>query len=300
MKIDQMRQFLEIAKNKSLSRASNNMYISQQALSSSIKKMEEELSTQLMIRTNHGVFLTEAGEYYANGFNRILEEYDELLLHANNSTEKPQRLRDVSIIANYGAMETFLADVLSKMPKEKIGKLHFQEGLFEEIIERVIQEKCELGIYSFSKRKGEPEENYDQIESITLFQSPLYVKVSEESPLAEKQYLKFEDIIEENILIYNNQLWPVNYLFKTLSSLKKGFNYEVEENYLLHSNMVRSGYAISFGVMEGKFCRQEKGIKLVRLDEPVEVQVVCFVKKDINIPPHVQFLINHLQLECNR
>lgn len=44
MKIDQMRQLLEIAKSKSLSKASQNMFISQQALSSSIRKMEEELN----------------------------------------------------------------------------------------------------------------------------------------------------------------------------------------------------------------------------------------------------------------
>lgn len=300
MKIEQMRQFLEIAKNKSLSRASNNLYISQQALSSSIKKMEEELSTQLMIRTNHGVALTEEGEYYANGFNKILEEYDELLFNAQCNSTKCQEQNDVNIIANYGAMETFLADVLSKMPGNKIGQVHMCEGLLEEILEEVVSGRCDVGIYSFAKKKGESEEKYDGLDSILLFQSPLYVKVSEESPLAENKYLKFEDIIEENILIYNNRLWPDNHLFKTLSSLKQGFNYKVEENYLLHSNMVRSGHAVSFGVMEGKFCRQEKGIKFVRLDEPVEVQVVCFVKNDRNIPPHVQFLINHLQLECNR
>lgn len=58
--------------------------------------------------------------------------------------------------------------------------------------------------------------------------------------------------------------------------------------------------AISFGVLGGKFSRQTKGIKLIKLDEPLEVVVACFIKKGKIVAPHVQFFINHLQLECNR
>lgn len=68
----------------------------------------------------------------------------------------------------------------------------------------------------------------------------------------------------------------MNYLLETLSTLKDGFDYRVEENYQLHASMVSSGHAISFGVLGGKFSRQTKGIKL---DEPLEVVVACFIKK---------------------
>lgn len=68
MRIEQMRQLVEIAKYKSLNTASQNMHITQQALSVSVKKMEEELDCKLLSRTTHGVSLTEQGSYYAQGF----------------------------------------------------------------------------------------------------------------------------------------------------------------------------------------------------------------------------------------
>ncbi len=300
MKIDQMRQLLEIAKSKSLSKASQNMFISQQALSSSIRKMEEELNVQLMIRTNHGVVLTKEGEYFANGFNRILEEYDTLVINANNHQENIVSANDIIVFTNYGALEAFLADAISELPKDKVGKVHVKEGSFEDIVENVIEEKCDFGIHSFSKKKGEQDPEYENLNTVTLFRSPLYVKVSDSSPLAKRKALSFEDILEENILIYNSHVWHVNYLLETLSTLKDGFDYRVEENYQLHASMVSSGHAISFGVLGGKFSRQTKGIKLIKLDEPLEVVVACFIKKGKIVAPHVQFFINHLQLECNR
>ena len=176
MKIDQMRQLLEIAKSKSLSKASQNMFISQQALSSSIRKMEEELNVQLMIRTNHGVVLTKEGEYFANGFNRILEEYDTLVINANNHQENIVSANDIIVFTNYGAFEAFLADAISELPKDKVGKVHVKEGSFEDIVENVIEEKCDFGIHSFSKKKGEQDPEYENLNTVTLFRSPLYVR----------------------------------------------------------------------------------------------------------------------------
>ena len=56
------RTFYEVAKNGSISIASKNLYVSQPAISKSIKALEAALNTKLFYRTTSGVILTQKGE----------------------------------------------------------------------------------------------------------------------------------------------------------------------------------------------------------------------------------------------
>lgn len=50
--------FLSVAENKSISKAASQLYISQPAVSITIRKLEESLNTTLFIRKSKGVELT--------------------------------------------------------------------------------------------------------------------------------------------------------------------------------------------------------------------------------------------------
>ena len=54
--------FLSAAENKSISKAAAQLYISQPAVSMTIKKLEQNLNTMLFIRNSKGVELTERGK----------------------------------------------------------------------------------------------------------------------------------------------------------------------------------------------------------------------------------------------
>ena len=51
-----------MAKEKSITKASKKLFISQPAISKSLKKLEEDLNTVLFIRNLNGVSLTEQGK----------------------------------------------------------------------------------------------------------------------------------------------------------------------------------------------------------------------------------------------
>lgn len=54
--------FLSVAECKSISKAATQLYISQPAVSITIKKLEKSLNTTLFIRKPKGVTLTENGK----------------------------------------------------------------------------------------------------------------------------------------------------------------------------------------------------------------------------------------------
>lgn len=75
MDIRQLEYFIETAKTKSFTRAAENMYISQQGISKSIKRLEEELGTPLFRRTSTAVVTTLAAEMFLPAAMEIVGAY---------------------------------------------------------------------------------------------------------------------------------------------------------------------------------------------------------------------------------
>ena len=77
-------------KEKSISKVSNKIFISQPALSSRLLKIEDEMGVKLVLRTNKGVEFTEAGIYLAKEANKMmiyLSKLKETLLQINENTK---------------------------------------------------------------------------------------------------------------------------------------------------------------------------------------------------------------------
>lgn len=63
----------EIYKEKSFSKAAANLYISQPSLSTSVRKIEQQLGYEIFDRSSSALNLTEAGEAYVKAAQEILE-----------------------------------------------------------------------------------------------------------------------------------------------------------------------------------------------------------------------------------
>ena len=66
MKLEQIEQVVEIAKQNSISQAASNLFISQPSLSLSIQHLENELGEAIFLRTNKGVRLTPFGKDFVS------------------------------------------------------------------------------------------------------------------------------------------------------------------------------------------------------------------------------------------
>lgn len=79
MRIEQLYHFIDLTKTLSITKTANNFYISQQALSESFKKLENEFSIKLFQRTRHGVILTPEGIDFINTANDMINLYEKAL-----------------------------------------------------------------------------------------------------------------------------------------------------------------------------------------------------------------------------
>lgn len=76
MNLKQCLIFREVAKTKNFTKAADNLYLTQSAVSHAIKDLEEEAETQFFERLHRSVRLTSAGDLFLREIQPILEEFE--------------------------------------------------------------------------------------------------------------------------------------------------------------------------------------------------------------------------------
>ena len=76
MNIAQLKYVLEVAGSSSIREASRRLYISQPALSASIRELEDELGILIFERTNKGISLTDAGREFISYAKKTVVQYE--------------------------------------------------------------------------------------------------------------------------------------------------------------------------------------------------------------------------------
>jgi len=115
MQIESLKYFVELARAGSFYAAAKNLFISQQGLSKAIRALEQELDTQLVVRSRRGVQLTKDGEALLAHANSMIGEYNALLddLVIKPRRVEPNRKRFVVNVSYYGAQ--VLASLASEL-----------------------------------------------------------------------------------------------------------------------------------------------------------------------------------------
>lgn len=112
MRISSLKYFYEVAELKSISKVSNNLHISQPALSHQLSKIEKELGVKLFERSNRGVELTDKGQVLYNYAKQILFLHNNLIeeLEEESFVKQEIKINISSTCANF-AMEAIAKDI---------------------------------------------------------------------------------------------------------------------------------------------------------------------------------------------
>lgn len=87
MELRVLRYFLMIVQEKTISKASARLHVSQPTVSRQLKELEEELGTTLFTRGNRTIQLTPDGEYFANQARQILSLTDKTLTNIHQESD---------------------------------------------------------------------------------------------------------------------------------------------------------------------------------------------------------------------
>ncbi|WP_386691353.1 HTH-type transcriptional regulator TfdS [Lonepinella sp. MS14434] len=213
MNLKHMRYFLAVAQEANFGRAAQRLHIAQPPLTRQIRALEEELGTDLFVRTTKGAELTEAGEV--------------LLAEVPNILSLVQRAKEQTQLASQGMIGRldigiFSSGVLYVIP-QLLARFHAQRpgvriGLHNmnkyEQIEALRERRISIGFTRFT-----PQE--DDIAVGTILQEPFMVALYEEHPLCKQTLIKLADLAGESIILYPN--FPTHGLAQ---EVRQAFEYE--------------------------------------------------------------------------
>ena len=142
--LDLYRVFYTVAKSGSLTRAAEELYISQPAVSRSIKQLETQLGVTLFTRTHRGMVLSaKGGKVIFPEVERalgLLEEAENRILEMNNLATGTIRIGASDTIFEY-----FLADKIAEFHERFPSvKIELMADFTPDTIEKLKSDKCDV------------------------------------------------------------------------------------------------------------------------------------------------------------
>lgn len=233
------RIFCEVAKQKNITKASEVLYISQPAVSSAIKELENELGGQLFIRKNKGVILTSYGQDIYEKVLPCVEKLCEVDSYFDDiNTLKSGFLRIGTNTSNTNQIiSKYLVKFASIFPTVKI---KMKRDTQENLISQLSEQKLDI-IYIDNEEIGE----FNIIESYNieyqLIGNEEYYNKYKDNPITIKNF-PVSDIILPNHVNTSRRL-----IEKYMSDLGVNLKpkYEVD-NYKIIFDLVKNGLGLAF------------------------------------------------------
>lgn len=144
--------FYVVAKNKHMTRASEELHISQPAISQSIKKLEDQLGGTLFLRSNKGMELTEEGKMFYEYVKGALE----LIGHAENefTSFKDLSKGEIKVGCSTTLTKLILMDALENFHKDYPNiNINIVNGLTSNLINDLKLGKLDFVIFNESNVK---------------------------------------------------------------------------------------------------------------------------------------------------
>jgi LysR family transcriptional activator of glutamate synthase operon len=210
VQIEQLQYLVEVDKTGSISAAAQNLHVSQSAISKSILRLEHDLGLTLFTRSRTGIIPTSPGEQLIRKANEViskLQEFSDIVDELSAMANRKIKLETVPMFMLI--LSQSLELLMNENPHTEID---ITEKSSKEIIQDVRQNTIDIGFVVLnSEVKNDSELDYQ-----VLMEATTYVCVNKNSPLAGKEYLTPEDVIDQRIVIYNGSIkeWFSHYFDK--------------------------------------------------------------------------------------
>ena len=152
MDVRQLRYFVRVVDLKSFSRAAEVLHVAQPALGMQIRKLEDELSTQLLWRHSRGVDPTPAGKLLWDHANTILQQVEEAKLAIRDLSGPPRRV--VRIATTPTIHPRIPVDLLRRSAVDLPSiQIEIQEANTATLLDWIRTERVDLGLLYLSDER---------------------------------------------------------------------------------------------------------------------------------------------------
>lgn len=229
----QLKVFERVARRLSFTRAAEELFLTQPAVSMQIKQFEESVGLPLFERLGKKIYLTRAGEELyrlSRTISQQLEEAEELVEELKG-TEGGRLLVAVANTVHYFGIR-LLAEFCRRHPKVRVSfKVTNRKGLLQQL------EDNESDIVLM----GQPPDD-DSLEADAFLDNPVVVVAPVDHPLVGRQGITLEELSQESFIMREQGSGTRNSVERFLAERGVRLNVNMEMN---------TNGAIKQGVEEG-------------------------------------------------
>jgi DNA-binding transcriptional LysR family regulator len=270
--LQQLRYFVEVAAEGSISAAADLLYVAQPTMSAALKDLESRVGRTLLVRSSRGVTLTDDGAEFL-GYARQVVEQSELLEQRYLGRGPSRRLLAVST-QHY----SFVVDAFARMVKASEAAEYafsLRETRTWDIIEDVRTLRSELGVLFRNEFNANVINKLIREAGLVftpLFLASPHIFIARTNPLARKKRVTLNDLEDVPRLTFdqgvNNSFYLAEEILSTRSSKQ---DIRVSDRATIFNLMIGlGGYTISTGIISDDLDPSIVAVPL-EVDERIEI-----------------------------
>lgn len=277
-----LRYFAAVAEELHFGRAAQKLHIAQPALSRQIQRLEEEIGTRLLERTQRSVALTAAGKAYLARANRILDEVAQAGGEALRVANGEAGALKVSFIhsSTYNLTPAALDLFTTRHPRIH---LELQESTVFQQVEALDRGEVDIGLLR-------PPLESKELEWETILTEDFVLAVPQTHRLAKRRSVPAAALHDEPFILFNRQQSPLFYERITGFCEKAGFSPRIAQRAIqIHTVLGLVGAGLGIAIVPNAALKLfMPRVRFVALEEPIEPVEVALAWRRDNLNPAVR------------
>ena len=282
MNIDQLKYLTDLSITNSMNLTAKRMFITQQAVSDSIKRLEQELGCTLLNRSKTGISFTEDGKVILEHAQKILNHHYDIEHYLQEKYNKNYIDGKLFIGAGPVANEVVLPELLFRMHNKFPNiSIHVASNSIERIIQLLQDGELDFILFGYSQNNLYDFQNinFETIEQelkdytvYRLYIDPVVCVMPNNHPLSVQETVVFSDLNNYKQTAYSND---VSYI------TSKGYQH-VSTNIKIHQQFIKSEGTICclpYRTYLALFPAKEFTCKFITDATPVTTYLIC--RKDM-------------------
>lgn len=196
MELRHLRTLAAVARHGSFTKAAEELHLAQSAVSQQVRKLEEELGCDVLLRSSRSVELTDEGAVVLEYAHRVLAEVDGL---KDELEERTGVLRGrINIGAMWPTGPYDLAGVLGAFhQRHPEVDIHMREEIADDMLAMVRRDEIDVAYASV-----DPDLLGEDYAATLLWQEEFVVTMSPTHRFAGRASVTFEELAEETLVTY--------------------------------------------------------------------------------------------------
>lgn len=283
-----MRAFIEVAQAATFAEAAKRLFLSQPALSTSIKNMESQLGGKLFTRTTRRIELTPEGKNFLPKAKRVLADYDAALEDVRALFKVQQGSLTVSAMPSFaeGQLALILEGFCAQNPNISVRIL---DVVMEQVIDKVLSQRAEIGFVFKPK-------NLQGLSFTPLFTDEFCVVMAKNHKLASAESCQLTALSAYPFVAMNRESSIRRWLDEAMTKANHSLNIVAEASQLgTIGQLVSHNIGIAIVPQLCTVQMQNKGLLVKSIDDlNLSKEVGIVTQNPINLSAAGQSLIDYL------